>query len=137
MSAPYVITFAHVVPISLLEIAKKVAGKLGPGSGDSRSYDALKLSADGNLPESHRVTCCSVTEEFAAQVSYLQGSPEGLFAAMGGDLTLQECQDFCANTHLHLGMELSGVLEAEGLHLITEEEGGQDGPAQQTSGELR
>lgn len=120
MSAPYVITFAHVVPVALLEIAKKVAGKLGPGSGDSRSYDALKLSADGSPPESHRVTCCAVTESFASQVAFLQSSPKGLFSAMSGELTIEQCQDFCINTHLHLGLELAGVLEVEGLLLCQE-----------------
>lgn len=117
----YDILLSHVIPARLKAVAGLVAGKLGPGKDDYKSYDTLKLSADGSPPESHMVTHCAVPEEFASQVSFLQSSPEGLFAAMSGKLTLQECQDFCANTHLHLGIELSGVLEAEGLLLCKQE----------------
>ena len=98
MSAPQNNVFAHLIAEAIHPIASQVAGMLGKTPADAYSYSIL-LSADGQLPVTHRLAFGSCTAEFAAGSAYLQAHPDALAATTG--IPLSDCQTFAANSSFY------------------------------------
>jgi len=116
--------FAHLITDEIHAIASAIAGILGPSSGDALSYEAIQLSADGQLPVTHRLAIGSCRAEWAASAQYLQANPEVLAAQT--ELPLDDCQAFCAGSILYVDtvgeevLSLASVLAANGLVRVTD-----------------
>lgn len=108
--------FAHLISEEIYDTAKTIAGILGPSSGDSLSYEAIQLSADGQLPVTHRLAIGSCTAEWAASAQYLQSHPEVLAAQTG--LPLADCQAFCSGSILYVDTVGEEVISLESV-LVT------------------
>jgi len=111
--------FAHLIAESIHATASTIAGLLGPSSGDALSYETILLSADGQLPVTHRLAMGSCRAEWAASAAYLQEHPYILAEQTG--LTRTQCQAFCNNSTLYVDvvgeevLSLESVLAANGL----------------------
>lgn len=111
--------FAHLITEEIHATAAAIAGALGTSSGDILSYEAIQLSADGQLPVTHRLAIGSCSAEWAASAQYLQTHPEVL--SVQTELPLEDCQAFCDNSTLYVDtvgeevLSLAAVLLANGL----------------------
>ncbi len=105
--------FAHLIIEAIHGTASTIAGLLGPSSGDALSYETILLSADGQLPVTHRLAMGSCRAEWAASAAYLQAHPEVLAVQTG--LALDECQAFCAGSTLYVDAVGEEVLSLESV----------------------
>ena len=105
--------FAHLITEAIHATASAIAGILGPSTGDALSYEAILLSADGQLPVTHRLAIGSCRAEWAASAQYLQSHPEVLAAQTG--LSLADCQAFCANSTLYVDFVGEEVLSFDAV----------------------
>jgi len=105
--------FAHLITEAIHATASTIAGLLGPSSGDALSYETILLSADGQLPVTHRLVMGSCTATWAASASYLQGNPGPLAIQTG--LSVVDCQEFCEKSVLYVDIISDNILSLENV----------------------
>lgn len=121
MSAPQNNIFAHLITEAIHPIASQIAGLLGKTPADAYSYSIL-LSADGQLPVTHRLAYGSCTAEFADGSAHLQAHPDVLAAVTG--IPYADCQAFAANSFFYadsigdLPLTMESVMSEHGLLMI-------------------
>ena len=120
-------TVVFVIPVALVDVAKRISRSLDPDVGGDQAFQTL-LSSDGKSPATHAIYSTPVRASFLETLAAVTAAPSNLKYIVDQDYdarwpdevkpTLGECVSFLAALQTFIDRDFYSVIDGLSLRVV-------------------